>query len=250
MLGENLVDALAMEKLTASPRVVDIFGYCGTSLNTEFGGRRLRDVIKAMHKTQPEKQITPQDKLRLGIEIAKGLAEVHGHLNIAHNDLHSGNIIFDSQWRPKLNDFNLAKPLMHDKRTGRMCAKVRDDHASSVSWRPPEEYLDKANDAFKKDKPILMWQDKTDVYALGTSLYRLAAEVNPWKGDLSDKKQQRREFSQMKAAGTHPAVPKDILTSKDRDIQKLLAAASACHRFAPLERPTALEVVTMLEATI
>ena len=68
----NRVDAVAMERLTASNHVINIFGYCGQSVLTEYAnGKRLGSLADKAKKT-------PLARLRIARDIAQGLADVHG----------------------------------------------------------------------------------------------------------------------------------------------------------------------------
>jgi len=102
-------DAVAMERLSSSPFIIDIYAFCGQSTITEYAGIELRKVLK---------RATPYDRLRLAYESAAGLAAVHSvdysegkNATMAHNDLNPANIIISDDGRAKLNDFNIAEFL-------------------------------------------------------------------------------------------------------------------------------------------
>jgi serine/threonine protein kinase len=111
------IDAIAMERLQGSPRIVDIYAYCGTTIVTEFiSGKTMQQVTKRMKSGE---------KLSLAIQIAQGLADVHtidgDQPSLAHNDLYEENVLFTPDNRPLIHDFNLGKLIMRDKKTNKTC---------------------------------------------------------------------------------------------------------------------------------
>jgi serine/threonine protein kinase len=195
VLEENRVDAAAMEQLTLSTAVVNVYGYCGASLITEFVGASLENLIHAreMPNNPFVSDIQPAKKLSIALDIATGVATMHninGRPGFSSNDLHIGNIFFDSQMRPKLNDFNLALFLMtRPNETGVMCHSVRREGMVDAGWRPPEEYLDvtdtsisviSSNSAEDETPAVRVWPDKVDVFALGSIMYTLLVGYDPW----------------------------------------------------------------------
>ena len=54
--------------------------------------------------------VDPRDAARLMAEICSGIAEAHRH-GILHRDIKPANILLDSQARPKVGDFGLARPI-------------------------------------------------------------------------------------------------------------------------------------------
>jgi serine/threonine protein kinase len=115
----NRNDAVAMERLTASRSVIDIYGFCGMAVITEFAGSVLekRTDIKSSSRKQ----------LDFAIGIAQGVADLHNidgekiGPTLVHNDLKPDNIVLTVDDRPLLNDFNIAIPLMKHNETGKTC---------------------------------------------------------------------------------------------------------------------------------
>ena len=100
------VDAVAMERLTGSPHVIDIFGFCGHSVMTEYAnGQRLGSVADKARNTRLA-------RLQMAADIAQGLADVHGidgedKVSFVHLDINPANVIIVGD-RLKLNDFNIG----------------------------------------------------------------------------------------------------------------------------------------------
>jgi hypothetical protein len=92
-------EAIVMERLTSSPRIVDIFGYCGTTVVAEYMNRQITgDIVlgsedwegyagwmnqKDLDKLQkndvhPMNNLTIDKKLDLAIVMAESIADIHG----------------------------------------------------------------------------------------------------------------------------------------------------------------------------
>lgn len=100
------IDAVAMERLTASPHVINIFGFCGHSVLTEYAdGKRVGELADKMKRT-------PLARLRIVRDIANGLADVHGidgdgNATFVHFDVNLANVVSIGDTL-KLNDFNIG----------------------------------------------------------------------------------------------------------------------------------------------
>ena len=55
------------------------------------------------------------------------------------------------------------------------------------------------------------------------------------------------ETAELKSLATPPPIPEKLLTSEDSDMQTLLLAVVACFRLDPLDRPSAAQVVAILQ---
>lgn len=98
------VDALAMERLSSNPYIMDIYGFCGVSVMTDRGETDVAHVVD---------HLDSRDKLTVAQKIAESIASVHEidgkekPASLVHNDINVGNI-FWSRGEPKLNDFNVS----------------------------------------------------------------------------------------------------------------------------------------------
>lgn len=99
---------MAMERLTSSPHVINIFGFCGHSVLTEYAdGSRLGELAdKSRNK--------PLERLKIARDIANGLADVHGidapdgnNATFVHLDINPANVV-SIGGTLKLNDFNIG----------------------------------------------------------------------------------------------------------------------------------------------
>lgn len=131
-------DALIMERLSSSPRIVDIYGYCGTSMIVEYvemeveerivpGTGYISSELQAKHDwydIRPRNEFTVEAKLDIALTMAESLADLHGFKDgvIVHDDVQL------CQWlrkkktgQLKLGDFNRAGLMLWDERGGKYC---------------------------------------------------------------------------------------------------------------------------------
>ena len=112
------VDALAMERLTSSPYIMNVHGFCGVSVVTERGTDNFAHLVN---------HLSPRGKVELARKVAKSIAAVHeidGRENavaLVHNDINFSNIFLGHKNSPLLNDFNIAVLMMKDRRTNKSC---------------------------------------------------------------------------------------------------------------------------------
>mmetsp|Transcript_21312 Transcript_21312/g.42677 ORF Transcript_21312/g.42677 Transcript_21312/m.42677 type:complete len:126 (+) Transcript_21312:204-581(+) len=113
-----------MERLTGSPYVGEVHGFCGNSVVNEFGAASGRDWRHL--------KVAVGDRLRRAAQAAAGVADVHGldfsagqegkrapvAPAVVHLDVKPGNFIFTSGDTMKLRDFNLAYFLEASVATG------------------------------------------------------------------------------------------------------------------------------------
>lgn len=83
-------DAVVMERLTSSPRIVDIYGHCATSVHVEpvayeveeyvvpGSGYMKQKELKDSHDVDPQNDYTATEKLEMALEMAESIAELHG----------------------------------------------------------------------------------------------------------------------------------------------------------------------------
>jgi Tol biopolymer transport system component len=115
------------------------------------------------------------DVLRYGIEIAEALAAAHAH-GFVHRDLKPGNVMITAAGA-KLLDFGLAKPQLRHGSTGAAPTVVAAPLTASFGilgtpgYMAPEQLRGQEADA------------RSDVFALGITLYELLAGERPFGGN-------------------------------------------------------------------
>lgn len=155
------------------------------------------------------------DKLRalsLMLGIAQATAFLHEH-NVIHWDLTSRNILMDSEGRPKISDFGLAKVKTA---SGVFSA------AGSVHWMAPE--------AFGGSYTLAM-----DVYSLAVVFWEVLTGEVPWVSAANTMAVMRKVDQ-----GERPVLPTDV----DAPLRSLIEAMWATE---PSKRPSMREIVTALQ---
>jgi serine/threonine-protein kinase len=104
----------------------------------------------------------------LGAAVADALEDAHRH-GVLHRDLKPGNIALTTDGRPKILDFGLALLLSGDAVTGRMTQAGT--VMGSLAYMAPEQLAGEEEDP------------RTDVYALGVTLFELATGQRPFAQD-------------------------------------------------------------------
>lgn len=167
-------DALVMERLTSSPRIVDMYGHCGSSILQETlehdieslvvpepGWLKNNRTLNDEHDVDPQNKFTPLQKLSIALSIAEPIADLHGFKDgvIVHDDIQLAQFLYDKQNKLKLNDFNRAEIMLWDEQNQEYCRY----HNGKVfgNYRSPEEV---------DDRPL---NEKIDVFSYGNMVYNL-----------------------------------------------------------------------------
>jgi serine/threonine protein kinase len=133
-------DAIVMERLTHSPHIVDIYGHCSMTIISEpmpsdvwddiipggDGNAKQADLDK-LDNVYPQNNLTATQKLEMSLEMAEGLADIHGFEGgvIMHGDIHLEQFLWSKNGRLLLNDFNNAEILDWDEENQRYCGILR-----------------------------------------------------------------------------------------------------------------------------
>jgi hypothetical protein len=121
-------DAVAMERLSSSPYIMNIYASCGNSGLFEYAdGGSLEDSIWR-DKDDVTTPWTSEERLVVAYQTAAGVADLHnvgkeGVPSIAHTDITPGQFVYvDEAGVYKLNDFNRARFIGWNKRTNATCS--------------------------------------------------------------------------------------------------------------------------------
>ena len=237
-LEKNRIDSMAMERLTKSPHIIDLFGACGTSVLTEFADGENGRVGTLADKEKKR----PLKRLRIARDIASGLADVHeidgpGQATLAHFDVNLANVVSVKKTL-KLNDFNIAVPIRRNTTSGEACGF--EARFPNPQWRSPEE----ANGSTHLT-------EKVDVFSLGHILFRLICLHEPWhkleEGYVKGEEIQKDVVSAKVRRGEMPAMPKEVLETDDIEVLWIRHAMMAAYTYDPAKRPSAREIAVFLD---
>jgi serine/threonine protein kinase len=131
--------------------------------------------------------IEQREVARLIHGICEGLAHAH-EVGIIHRDIKPSNILLDSNKRPKIGDFGLARPI--DSAAG------EDIHVGTPDYTAPEVMVDPANAG-----------KRSDVFSTGVILYELLTGELPGKNFVPPSQLQEVDprFDKIVRRALHPA---------------------------------------------
>jgi tetratricopeptide (TPR) repeat protein len=125
-------------------------------------GRTVREVMRVRGR-RDKAPLPPRRVAEISREICHALSYAHSQ-NVIHRDIKPGNMLIASDGRVKLMDFGISKVL----ETG---AEGLTQAKGTPQYMPPEQILGREIDG------------RTDLYALGISMYEMATGQRPFGGD-------------------------------------------------------------------
>jgi len=245
------IDALAGERLTKSPHVINIHGFCGVSALNEFadGG----SFGKMMRSSQTRPSLSPEQLLVYARDAALSMADVHdidGRGNVTtliHHDF-SGKNFLTVNGKLKLSDFNDGKLLAWDTSKGKRCRGFNWDglcgtNRERTHRRAPEECMG--------DEHRRLTTEKVEVYHLGAFFFYLLTNGGwPYSFEVSRKGDLIRlsapKAKQAILKGQLPALPPDVQASNNPATKALVQAMKWTYTFDPKRRPSARAVAEFL----
>ena len=125
--------------------------------------------------------LTPEESVRLGLEISFGLAKAHS-AQVVHRDLKPENVIITPDGHAKILDFGLAKTFELPGHTS-----PGEDHSGdkTVSLNLTGEGRILGTAAYMSPEQARGQQvdTRSDVFSFGAMLYEMVAGKNPFRGD-------------------------------------------------------------------
>lgn len=269
-------DALVMERLSSSPRIADVYGFCGNTVLTQSVGLTLDDVIYAKEKERVKRWSTkekkfktsppleelvargvdgklvatresPLGRIKLALGVFQGLVDLHEGPKPSQTTSNSS-----SAWLPVVHADLQAKQYLLDPTTGnvlvndfnrcRFVTRSDDDGGSCPIRIPTAPGANRSPEEYDMDD----LDEKMDVYSAGNVLYGIITGKRPWD-DAKGKK--------IKAAiqrGERPEVD-EVYRSKgyegtvDGELVRLLDRA---YEHDPKVRASAREIVEALETLL
>lgn len=128
------MDCLVAERLSGSPQIVDIYGFCGlghigeamphgdfSRVATPLGGRV--PVKLDEEHLDPKNDLLPGHKLDFAHQMAEPIALLHGYSGgvMVHDDIQLSQYLFTHDGTLKLNDFNRAEIMLWDEEHQMYC---------------------------------------------------------------------------------------------------------------------------------
>ncbi len=170
-------------------------------------GRTLKDVVRE------EGPLPVNRAVDYVLDVTDGLEAAHA-LGIIHRDVKPANCFLDADGRAKVGDFGLSKSLISDAALTHTGAFM-----GTPLFAAPEQVRGRALDR------------RTDVYAVGATLFYLLAGRGPFTGDAAAVIAQIASDPPPSLHRLRPAVPRDL----DRVVARTLEKDPA-RRYANLAR--------------
>ncbi|KAG8941296.1 hypothetical protein FRC04_004615 [Tulasnella sp. 424] len=126
----------------AHPNVAPILGFAATPIVSLISPWYENGNVRDYLKTAPN-----ADRLKLSLDIAKGLAYLHSRTpEIVHGDLKSNNVLITNENDAMLSDFGLSRVMEENPQW-----TPPHRQAGSVRWMAPELLLDKERESYSAD---------------------------------------------------------------------------------------------------
>lgn len=147
-------EAIIMERLTKSPRIISLYGHCGFSVSAEVVPIELEERIvlgegyadpedveeRNKDGLRPYNNFTAEEKLDIALQMAESIADLHGFEDgiIVHDDIQLCQWMTTVDGKHKLGDFNRATIMQWDEINGQYC-KFNNGKGYG-NYRAPEEF--------------------------------------------------------------------------------------------------------------
>ena len=222
-------DAVAMDELTASRLVVDMYGYCANTGLFDWGeGGDLTNIF------QRNPDISDYQLLQIAYNVSMSIHDAHhfddrGRATMAHTDIKPDQFLYQDGYY-RLTDFNRVRFLSWNEEDNTECGfRVQ---KNGGLWRAPEEYSYRIE------------TEKVDVYSLGNVLFFLLTGENPWKP------LPLKEIYEKVMNGDRPPIPQEMRDSNEIFDRYMIQAMQMAWTHERTQRPGAFEVAQKLKEGI
>lgn len=233
-------DVVVMEATSASPRIVNIFSYCGTTILDEaldlfvpeisptyYNDADHAQETKVKGAFPPASNLTASRKLDLAIHAAQSLADLHGCPKgvIVHGDYHPEQYLKTKDGRLVLSDFNHGNFLEYNEESKEYCP-FHPVGAWDLSLSPEQYKLNATNES-------------SDIFAFGNLLYTVITGRTVWYD--TEFRAARRKIRK----GILPVLD-DRYRQQSPIESQLVEIMERCWKYQPQDRPSIFDVVHFL----
>lgn len=174
-------------------------------------------------------RLSEPDCVRLGIDVAAGLSHAHAS-QIVHRDIKPDNILLDEQGAAVLADFGLARAL----------TTITGEHATAAVQGTPHYFSPEQARGAEVD-------GRSDLYALGVTLFRAATGRLPFEGD--EWYAVSRQHIEVPAPSARELAP-ELSADFEAVLQRLLAKAPEARYASALQLVDALAALPSAPASV
>eukprot|EP00521_Asterionellopsis_glacialis_P014410 CAMPEP_0195305116 /NCGR_PEP_ID=MMETSP0707-20130614/35702_1 /TAXON_ID=33640 /ORGANISM="Asterionellopsis glacialis, Strain CCMP134" /LENGTH=420 /DNA_ID=CAMNT_0040369143 /DNA_START=307 /DNA_END=1569 /DNA_ORIENTATION=- len=237
-------DALIMERMTSSPRIINMYGHCSTSVAVEPIAYEVEEYIvpgsgyiaqENLHDSKdvdPKNEYTPMEKLEMALAMAESLADLHGYEGgvIVHDDVQLCQWLRTRDDKLVLGDFNRAEVMEWNEHKQEYCRYQNGEGYGN--YRSPEEFA---------DRPL---NEKIDVYSFGNNVYALLTGLWVFYDNEDDQVVQKKIID-----GDKPYIDERYRARSSAE-GKLVEIMEKCLEYDPDKRIDIFEVVKFLRRAI
>ena len=255
MQSKMLTEATIMAALTGSPVTSNLYSHCSTTLIVESAQDFHWDLVPH-HPIQEERgrmshanmrvlehryshggpfsfnNYTVDQKLQMALEMAEGLAEMHGYVGgvMVNDDVHPEQWLFSEDGRTILNDMNNAVVLEWNFEKQEYCQYYT---SYGGDYRAPEEYHENGANV---DETVDMWP-------MGNLIHTLLTGLWPYY-ELDDEEEIQAATMRGERPYLHPEFrTRSLIERRMTEIMDL------CHVLEPQDRVDIFAVVAHLRET-
>jgi serine/threonine protein kinase len=245
-------EALAMELLTSSPRISNIYGHCAVSLSVEPAPGDIADTIVPYYKAfqnyrgvmpqatldyhsrvHPLNNLTAAEKLDIALAMTESLADIHG--------LETGPLI--------LGDVSLDQWLL--TADGRIILNDL-DNSVFLGWKIRQQkysqYLSNYVGGFKAPEEVKggKLDERADLWKTGDLLFSILTGLQPYYNELHE--DESGAIDELLLKGEAPYIDPRY---HDRSFieGRLMEIMQKCFKRKPEDRPDIFEIVRFLRET-
>mmetsp|Transcript_24505 Transcript_24505/g.48928 ORF Transcript_24505/g.48928 Transcript_24505/m.48928 type:complete len:617 (-) Transcript_24505:14-1864(-) len=233
--------------------IMPIYSHCYTAIIAPVASGTLKEYVTTYQETHNGDTIDPLDKLRLAVQVARGLYQMqmyrYGKPTFAHLDLNPNQyLVFHPQLQQfsnserqhsdnipvlQINDFNRGRFLHWDNQNNTCPFQFDgcDKNTRGSRWHAPDRFIG-----------CIDVNERIDTFALGGIFFFLLSDGEPPFYNT-------RNFGDQIKKGEMPSVPKEAADhSGDHPAYDALSEMVVrCRALRIEDRPSSLEVVRMLE---
>ena len=230
------VDAIAYERLTSSPYVMNIYGYCGQSAIFEYAPDG--DLSDALANDKGKSNFSKEERFKAALEVARSVSDLHNFNGkvpaIAHSDIWHSQFVKTKRGVFALSDFNRAQFLYWNSTSNEGSCPYYYQHTNGYPFRSPEEYKYEAQ------------TEEIDVYSMGNIFFSLL--MDKWPYEELYKKKNTYAVSKLITKGKRDKLSKELLESTDSIDAALRTAMDMCWEQDWRKRASAKDVANFLDA--